>query len=79
MIKAPYFKRRTTFSFSSLGRDKWAKSSPEAFPTRPTLVQPRFLCELIEALAVTRPMLTIMALRHRLHIFADGRVNGPLL
>lgn len=46
------------------------------------LAQPRFLCELIEALPVTRPILTVIALRHRLRIFADGRVtppNGPSL
>ncbi len=46
------------------------------------LAQPRFLCELIEALPLTRPILTDIALLHQLRIFADGRVmppNGPSL
>lgn len=29
-VKVPYFRHMTTFSFSSLGRDNCAKSSPEA-------------------------------------------------
>ncbi|GIK42152.1 MAG: hypothetical protein BroJett011_59850 [Chloroflexota bacterium] len=46
-------------------------------PIQRALAQPRFLCDLIEALPLTRPILTGIALRHRLRIFADGRVTPP--